>query len=52
MTISKTFTALVLVLSAQSAFATVNIPEPGVVPLLAMGAAVGIFLHWRSKRKK
>ena len=28
------------------------VPEPGIVPLLAIGAAVGIFLHWRCKRKK
>ena len=28
------------------------IPEPGLVPLLAVGAVVGIFLHWRSKRKQ
>ena len=54
MTQSKVLAALALVLAAQPAFANgaVPVPEPGIVPLLAVGAAVGIFLHWRSKRKK
>ena len=52
MTKAKIFTALALALAATPAFATPEVPEPGLVPLLAVGAAVGIFLHWRSKRKK
>ena len=54
MTRSKVFTALALVLAAQPVFAqpAPQVPEPGLVPLLAMGAAVGIFLHWRNRRKK
>ena len=68
MTRSKIFTTLTLALAAAPALAVpeiakdivnfvvppavAQVPEPGLVPLLAVGAAVGIFLHWRSKRKK
>ena len=53
MTRSKVFTALTLALAATPAFANgATIPEPGLVPLLAVGAVVGLFLHWRSKRKQ
>ena len=57
MTRSKIVTALTLAFAAAPAFAgevtfPEPIPEPGLVPLLAVGAAVGIFLHWRSKRRK
>jgi len=54
MTRSKVFTALTLALAATPALAQPlpQVPEPGLVPLLAVGAAVGIFLHWRNKRKK
>jgi hypothetical protein len=52
MTKAKVFTALALSLAAQPVFAAEPIPEPGLVPLLAMGVAAGIFLHWRNKRKK
>jgi len=56
MTGLKFTTALVLVFLSQLAVAgkdpTEIIPEPGIVPLLAVGAVVGIFLHWRSSRKK
>ncbi len=46
MTISKVFTVLGLVLAARPAFAQIQVPEPGIAPLLAIGAAVGVFLHW------
>jgi hypothetical protein len=65
---SEVFTALTLALAAAPALAVPEIakdvvnfvvppaaaavPEPGLVPLLAMGVAAGIFLHWRSRRKK
>ena len=50
---SKIVTALTLALAAAPALAQPEqVPEPGLVPLLAVGAAVGIFLHWRNKRKK
>ncbi|MDA9981515.1 hypothetical protein N9H39_02015 [Gammaproteobacteria bacterium] len=68
MTRSKVFTALTLALAAAPALAVpeiakdivnfvvppavASVPEPGLVPLLAMGVAAGIFLHWRNKRKK
>jgi len=54
MTKPKAFAALGLALLAQPAFAqpTPTVPEPGILPLLAIGAAIGVFLHWRSKRKK
>ena len=52
MTKSMFITILSLVLASPQAWGPANIPEPGIVPLLAVGAVVGMFLHWRSRRKK
>ena len=55
MTNAKIITALSLALASPLVWGPApppTIPEPGLVPLLAVGAVVGAFMHWRSKRKK
>jgi hypothetical protein len=50
--IMKQLSGLMLTLAAVPAWAGTPVPEPGVLPLLAIGAVGGLVLWARNRNKK